>query len=376
MQIQGKWSRALGSIALSGVLTAALGCGALLTGCGTPSAPQPPSLKLPERVSDLTASRAGDAVTLQWTTPRKTTDRLLIHGPVRAVICRRESPGSGCTQAGEVTVAPRAAGEFHDKLPAALTSGKSRELHYFVELKNSKGRSAGLSNAAIVLAGAAPGPVAGLSAEVRADGVALRWNPEPGVETEVRLHRKLLTPPASKQQKGGALQPETEPLLRDLLVGLPAAGQQTGALDATAHFGESYEYTAQRVDRVGADNPGGKQILELAGPVSAPVKVDVVDVFPPAVPQDLAAVFVPEKNTIDLSWQPDTESDLAGYIVYRAVDDGEWKRISGPEPLSGPAYRDAAIENGHNYRYAVSAIDGSGHESKRSQEATESTPKP
>ena len=49
----------------------------LLGGCGTPGAPQPPSLKLPERVTDLAASRFGNRVELHWTTPKKTTDHLL-----------------------------------------------------------------------------------------------------------------------------------------------------------------------------------------------------------------------------------------------------------------------------------------------------------
>jgi fibronectin type 3 domain-containing protein len=86
--------------------------------------------------------------------------------------------------------------------------------------------------------------------------------------------------------------------------------------------------------------------------------------------------LVPEEKTIDLSWQPDTEEDLAGYIVYRAESDGDWKRISGAQPLTGPAYRDAAVEAGHSYRYAVSAIDLTGHESKRSAEAQETVPNP
>ena len=282
---------------------------------------------------------------------------------------------------------PRAVGEFHDTLPTALTGGKPRKLEYFVELKSPKGRSAGLSNAATVLAGAAPGVITGFKAEVRADGVALHWTPasQDQPDAAVRLHRKLLTPSAATAKpKSGLTQPETEPVLRDLLVDPPAAGQESGALDTTAHFGESYEYTAQRVERVTVDGsgggpdggPDGKQTLELAGAVSAPVHVDVIDIFPPAVPQELAAVFVPEEKTIDLSWQPDTDADLAGYIVYRAEDGGEWKRVSGTQPLVGPAYRDAAVEAGHSYRYAVSAIDLTGHESKRSAETGESVPNP
>jgi hypothetical protein len=357
----------LGAIAFAG-LHASL----LLSGCGTPGAPQPPSLKLPQRVTDLTAVRAGDSVLLHWTTPRKTTDHLLIEGEVKAAACRREATGN-CEPAGEVSVAPGAAGELRETLPGPLRNGEPRQLDYFVELKSPKGRSAGLSNAAVVLAGPAPGAIAGLSAEVRADGVALHWSVgQPG---GVRLHRKLLNPPASeKKPQSGPMAPSAEPLMRDLFVDPQPPGKPAGALDATARFGDIYEYTAQGVVRVASNGPDGKKTLELAGEISAPIRVDVADTFPPAVPQGLVAVLVPEEKTIDLSWQPDTEEDLAGYIVYRAESDASWIRISGAQPLEGPAFRDRTVEPGHSYRYTVSAIDLTGHESSRSSEAQETIP--
>jgi len=355
----------------------------LLNGCGTPGAPQPPSLKLPEQVTDLTAVRAGNMATLHWTMPKKTTDHLLIKGPVRVVVCRVEGTHS-CQAAGEVAVDPGKEGQFSDTIPASLAAGEPRPLDYYVELKSPKGRSAGLSNPATVLAGAAPSAVIGLSAKVRADGVALHWT---GSETTaIRLHRKLLNPPAPKKdQSSGPMGPETEPVMRDLFVEASPAGQEPGAIDHTANFGEVYEYTAQRVRKIEVNSATGKKTLELDGEISAPIRVDVVDTFPPTVPQGLVAVLVPEEKTIDLSWQPDSnpyiDKDLAGYIVYRAEageqnTTADWKRISGEKPLIGPAYRDASVEPGHSYRYAISAIDLTGHESKRSAEAQESVPAP
>jgi len=360
-----------------------------MAGCGTPGAPQPPSLHMPERVTDLTAVRAGGSVTLHWTMPRKTTDHLLIKSQVPVGVCWREAAAGECHAAGQAKLDPGvevgADGKFHEALPVELSAGSPRAVSYFVELKSPKGRSAGLSNPAVVVAGTAPAPVEGLSAEVHADGVALHWNS--GESGAVRLHRKLLTPAAlakksAREKSGNAMAtPAPEPVLRDLMVTAPEAGPNAGALDKTARFGEVYEYTAQRVAQVSVngssiDGPGGKTSLELLGEISAPVRVDVVDIFPPAVPQGLVAVLVPEEKTIDLSWQPDTDEDLAGYIVYRAAEDGAWQRISGAQPLIGPAYRDAAVAAGHAYRYAVSAIDLTGHESKRSVEAQENFPNP
>jgi hypothetical protein len=352
------------------ILCAGIASALWLTGCGTPGAPQPPSLKLPEPVNDLTAVRAGGSVTLHWTMPKKSTDRLLLKEPVPVQICWRQGSGD-CQTLGHVTLAPGSEGDFQGQLPAALLSGDPRPVSCFVELKSPKGRSAGLSNPAVILAGTAPAAISGLTAEVRADGVALHWG---GVDTTaVRLHRKLLSAPKPEEKtNNGPMKRDEEPVLRDLLVETPATEPKSGALDKTARFGEVYEYTVQRVARVTVDG----KTEELAGAVSAPVKVDVIDTFPPAVPQGLVAVLVPEAKTIDLSWQPDTDEDLAGYIVYRTEGDAPWKRISGEQPLIGPAFRDPKVEAGHSYRYSVSAIDLTGHESRRSAEAQESLPNP
>jgi hypothetical protein len=349
----------------------ALAGGLLLAGCGTPGAPMPPSLNLPQPVADLAAVRSGDQVSLTWSMPKKNTDKLFLKDNVAVRVCR----GSCNATNAELSFAPGANGTYTDTLPASFNAGAPRPLSYFVELKNRSGRSAGLSNAAVVLAGAAPAPVAGLTAEVRKAGVILHWTPADAAESStVRLHRTLLTPPPAKHQEG-LLAPQPEPVNRNLLVGACAAGaRECRALDKEIRFGESYEYRAQRIARV---ETGGKT-LELAGPVSAPVRINVVDIFPPDVPTGLAAVAsVGEEGAetaIDLSWQPVTDVDLAGYIVYRREGDGGWRRISPVEPLVPPAFHDTGVQPGRIYHYAVSAIDQGRHESVRSRETEESVP--
>jgi hypothetical protein len=363
------------SLQQDGLSALALAIAALLAGCGTPGAPQPPSLNLPDRVADLAATRAGDRVSLTWTMPKKNTDKLLLKDDVTVHICRQEEH-SPCAPGTDIHIAPGAAATFADSLPRSETEGAPRVLTYFVELKNRNGRSAGLSNGGVVIAGLAPAPVTGLTAEVRKAGIVLRW--QPGKENEaVRLHRTLLTPPPAKTQQG-LLAQEPEPVEQNLLV---EAGADSGhvpdrALDKNIRFGETYAYRAQRVVRVVANG----QTLELAGELSAPMRVEALDVFPPAVPTGLAAVAIAGENggetAIDLSWQPDTEDDLAGYIVYRRQGDGTWQRISPAQPVVGPAFHDVQVQRGNTYRYAVTAIDQGGHESARSAEAEEGVPGP
>ncbi len=347
-----------------------------------PGAPQPPSLNLPVPVSDLLAVRTGGQVALTFKLPRRTTDKVELKALITVRVCRSETSAGPCNAIATLQLSPASEGSYSDTLPAALASGSRRPLNYFVELVNRKGRSAGPSNSAVVLAGQAPAVVDGLTAEVRKDGVLFHWSSVPADSTPValRLVRTLLTPSAKKPDQGPLSAP-AEPVIRNLLVASAASGR---ALDSDIHFSESYEYRAQRVARVTVN---GNQ-LELAGPLSAPVHVDAADIFPPSVPQGLAAVATAGENgnppAIDLNWQPVADAGLAGYIVYRrdvtagenAPQEEPWQRISPTQPFIGSGFHDATVEAGRTYTYGVSAIGQNGRESARSAETQETVPSP
>lgn len=370
----------MAAIYRSGWAATALAAGIFASGCGLPGAPQPPSLNLPQKVTDLAAERAGDQVILHWTVPMRNTDKTLITGKVDVRVCRSDEIAPMCNTAGSLPLAPGKSGLFHETLPPALASGSPRVLTYFVELKNSNGRSAGLSNGAIVLAGQAPADVAGLDAEMAKDGVILRWDVPPAAQesgpTAVRLQRTLLTPATSKEANGGAngpFAPEPEPTVQKLLV--PAGSRPGVVLDKDIRFGETYEYRAQRLQ---TDNIDG-HTLELASSFSLPVRIHAVNAFPPAVPGGLVAVATPAHDgmppSIDLSWQPDSGMGVAGYIVYRRENiQQQWQRISPAQPVIGPAFHDAHVVPGQTYHYAVSAVGVDGLESERSAEAQETVP--
>ena len=361
-------------------ITAALATGFVMGGCGLPGAPQPPSLNLPQRVANLTAERAGVQVSLEWTMPSRNTDKTLIEGDVNVRICRREESASTCTAAGTLRLAPGKAGSFLETLPPSPASGPPRALTYFVELDNNEGRSAGLSNGAVVLAGQAPPDISGLSVKMANNGVILRWNVIPPAQEAgpvvIRLQRTVLTSAPAKQANGetnGLLAPPPEPAVQNLLV---ASGNQPGvALDKDIRFGETYEYRAQRVQTEHIDG----RALELPGALSPAVRIHAVNAFPPAVPSGLVAVATPAHGgippSIDLSWQPDAAIGVAGYIVYRRRDAGQqWQRISPAQPVIGPAFHDANVAPGQAYSYAISAVGSDGLESARSAEAQETVP--
>ena len=183
-----------------------------------------------------------------------------------------------------------------------------------------------------------------------------------------------------KEEAGqkGPLAPAPEPTEVTLLVEASAEAARSAdrALDKDVHFGETYEYRAQRVARVTVD---GRYNGVGRGAVG-PVRWGCWTCFHPRCRRDWPRWRLPERMegqpAIDLSWQPDTETDLAGYIVYRREGSGDWQRISPAQPVVGPAFQDAHVQPGHSYSYSVSAIDQGGHESGRSSEAEETVPGP
>jgi len=363
---------------LFGELIALLVAASALAGCGMPGAPLPPSLNLPIPVNDLSAVRTGSQVALSWTMPTKTTDKVLLKGNITVRVCRNETSVAPCSVAAALQLAPGADATFTDTLPAPLASSQPRALTYFVELVNRKSRSAGLSNGAVVLAGEAPLAIESLTAEMSKEGVLLRWAPAPAESSPVavRLVRRLLTAPAKKSDQSPLAQP-AEPLVQTLLVEPSARSDRT--LDTNIRFGETYEYRAQRVARVTV----GGSTLELAGPLSLPLRIDAVNVFPPSAPKGPAAVATAGENgsgpAIDLSWLPGAEPNLSGYNVYRrdsAATDSNWQRISPAQPVVGPGYHDPNVQPGHTYAYSVTAIDQDGRESARSVEASDTVPGP
>ncbi|HEY0263432.1 MAG TPA: hypothetical protein VGC07_02810 [Granulicella sp.] len=352
----------------TGRISAALGIVFLLLGgCANPGPPRPPSLHLPEPVADLSAERVGDEVHLRWTTSDKTTDGLAIRDAMTAQLCRQA--GTSPCQPVQSLAAKPGASEVADLLPQALLADPQGLLVYRVTLLNSHQHGAEPSAPAFAAAGAAPPTIVGLRVEPSARGALLQWKAEDAGDS-IELDR--LRAGAASARPSGPLQPAQEPVETRFRATRPGAEpfhlDAGGTLDATARSGETYSYTAQRVRRVAL----GGHDLEIRSVPSALATLVMRDTFPPHPPAGLAAVLAPGAAgapVVDLSWRPDTESDLAGYLVYRqelGVDGsavGAPARLTG-KPITEPGYRDAAPLADHVYRYTVTAVDGSGNESR------------
>jgi hypothetical protein len=382
---------------------------ACATGCASPGPPRPPTLNLPETVKDLTAERVGDEVRLHWTTPEMTTDRIAVKGSMTAEICRiADQTSQTCTQ---VTRLPVQSGpsQAADTLPQALTVDPAALLAYRVQILNEHGRSAGPSPEAFAAAGAAPPPVEQFRAAPTADGAMLEWLQKP-TTASVELDRLPVGPdgvvlepaspkakskssskptPKTRTQKPHADHPPkaapasepkplsaTPPAPTEVKLRTPnQPADAGGTIDHTAQRGDTYRYTAQRVRSVSL----GGHNLELRSAISPPVTVMMRDIFPPHVPTGLEAIpggATAADRSIDLSWTPNTDADLAGYIVYRQEIDskgvvtGTVTRLN-QTPVVGPAYRDQTAMAGRRYAYHVTAVDTAGNESAPSADVQE-----
>jgi hypothetical protein len=342
-----------------------------LLGCGSPAAPQPPSLNLPSPVLNLSANRVGDAVHLAWSMPTRTTDRVSLVHSITVQICRALEAGP-CTKVGTLLLAPGGPGTFADALPADLVGGPNRLLRYEVDLRNHAGKSAGPSNAAYSAAGASPPAVLGLSGQVHANGVELSWQPAPEAGNAVvfRIERLQLTAPTVEQGPRSPLAAAAPPSRQTLVVHTTSGNDPAHAMDPSALFNQRYRYVLERVAMLTFTG----HAVEVEGQPSAAVEVATTDIFPPAVPEGLVAVADAGGGAIDLSWSPNVESDLAAYHLYRRDTHGSLPAGQVSSLNGETSFRDTSVQPGHSYAYSLSAIDQSGNESKRSPDVEETLP--
>lgn len=95
--------------------------------------------------------------------------------------------------------------------------------------------------------------------------------------------------------------------------------------------------------------------MTIEGAPSPATCVTLRDTFPPAAPRGLEAVA--STGAISLIWEPNTERDLAGYLVLRGRAPGGTLRVITPKPIHDTTYRDTTVKAGVRYIYAVVAVD-------------------
>jgi fibronectin type 3 domain-containing protein len=208
--------------------------------------------------------------------------------------------------------------------------------------------------------------------------VVLSWTSDlpaasslPGVRYVYRVYRR----PTGSQEKNSE-EKNSEEKNRDekILVGEVPAGSGHGftLTDSSIEWEKTYEYRAETVTVVTQEK---QPELQFDGDDTPEVQVFTHDVFPPAIPSGLQAVFSgPGQQTfIDLVWAPVTDVDLDGYNVYRHEEGAAAVKVNAAL-VKTPAYRDMNVVSGKHYVYSVSAVDVRGNESARSEVVGETVP--
>lgn len=331
--------------------------GAVLCGCGYPGTPLPPALNIPTPVTDLVAVQRGDRILLRFTPSMTTTDEMLLSS-LRGVVLRG-GPSEGKFDAwrwaetardipvGELkfeAIEPSArrsrksvqtggarAGVVETSTPVAGWAGK--EVVFAVRAIGPTGRSSAWSVPIVMRVVDPLQTPAGLASEGMPNGVGLHWDRGPrreGLKWRVWRRQDAGDTPSVL---GTALDPDW--------------------LDQSAEFGNSYIYAVQAVVDIGSGKEAESEISE-----AVPIRYE--DVFPPEPPKGLS--LVSSSSAAELTWERALEPDFASWQVWRAEGDGALEKLDVPR--TNPSYSDRAVEPGKTYRYAVSAIDAKGNESK------------
>lgn len=318
-----------------------------LSGCGYTGDPLPPALNIPERIVDLTGVQRGGKFVIAFTPSLMSTDKILLeefhrvelrYGPIpegdfsmdRWLAASREAKG-----------VPAKAERTLVEVPVSDMVG--RTILFAVRAYGPSGRPASWSNLLTLRAVEPPQTPAGFRAASHPQGVLLTW--DRGSATADANWRVFRKGPDDRELSQRAVAAENR------------------WIDLSVEEGKTYAYAVQLIVPVGAGADAESDLPE-------PVAIQPEDTFPPAVPAGLNAII--GVKTVELAWERNSEPDLAGYVILRALGNAPLARLDGT--LTAPSFSDTTAESGKTYRYAVASIDRKNNVSNPSEPITITAP--
>jgi hypothetical protein len=341
-----------------------------LVACGKKTSPVAPEVRAPRPVTDLTGAVHDTAIELVWTPPNRRVDNSRLRDVGLTRVFRVEDAGVGEPKAA-MLVGERIAGYTElaafgaaDPAPVVargdrmvLTDRQSltygRRYTYAIIVADTQGRlGPPATRVAVTYVPAAEAPV-NLVVAAGEGAATVRWDAPTrlvdGSAPTGALTYEVLRAPAADAE----LAPITRVPITDRVV-----------TDRGLENERTYHYAVRAV-RVVADTTAYSR-------PSPRVAVTPRDTTPPTPPTNLVAI--PSEATVRLTWNPSPESDVAGYVVYRAVETGAFERV-GATRAPDTTFVDRGVVGGA-YRYVVTAQDAAAvpNESRRSNEARVTVP--
>jgi hypothetical protein len=339
-------------------------------GCGKRKPPVPPKERVAQRV-EISGFQRGNGVILSWKMPARNAASGNALNIARADIYRLAEPLTSPQTLSEEEFASRsvlvAAIPIRDSDFGLKTmsytdglefAGQAARLRYALRFVNSSGQKAAFSNFYLIEpASRVAGTPTSLSAEITQEKIALAWAP-PTANVDGSVPVNILGYNVYRSLS------EREPA--KLLNATPVTDSKYD--DLFFEFGKTYFYFTRTVS-LGTDG----QPIESAE--SNIVRLSPKDTFPPTPPAAITLAATP--TTISIFFAINPETDIAGYKIYRSVDEllpkAEWELLT-PELLTANTYPDARIETGKKYFYYITATDKSGNVSQPSEIVSETAP--
>ena len=323
----------------------------LLVGCGRKGAPVVPVLIEPSPPADLQAQVQRQVVVLTWTRPTTNVDGTALKSLASFRISRSQQ-------------APHASPSFviatvkADKPENAVVSGNRYALSdtsvvvgatygYQIESVSRRGIVGPPSEEATAFVTVEIGAPSDLRAKAGERTIRLSWS--------VPTRRADGSP--SGEIQGYHIYRGTSPGRYDPRPINRAPVRSPEFQDVDLVNDQTYYYIVRAVEN---REPPWHEGLD-SGEVSAVP----VDLTPPAPPQRVRAAPGPGA-LVSLSWEPNREPDLLGYLVYRSDVPNRRPRRLIETPFAAPALYDRSVRPGGHYVYTVTAVDSS---SRRNESA-------
>ena len=354
------------------MLLLGLGALSLAPTCGKRSPPLPPLERVPQRTEQLTGVQRGNQVILMWPAPLRNAGAGSVQSIRRVDVYRvAEKPNSSLALTedqfaarsllvGSVTYDEiKNAGPTLHYTDSLDLAGQPARLRYAIRYVNAAGQRAAFSNFFLMEPAAKVAkPPANVTKDESETAITISWD-APAANIDESTPPNLLGYNVYRVSAGT---PDTEAkaLNKDPITA-------THFEDKTFKFGEKYNYFVRSVSL-------GTEAKPVESFDSGTVSVAPLDVYKPAPPTLNQPGIGPAQ--LALFWPPNSEPDIAGYLLYRSIDPNAAKpwTLLTPEVYTKVTFQDANVERGKTYYYYLVAVDTAGNRSDPSNVVSETLP--